>query len=493
MTLHDRLAERANRTPPGDPQDVLAAARARAAVDPRNRRSIPALALSAAAILVLLVVGIAALTGGGGDDAESVTVAGPDEVPADDDGSAAVTVNIEGLEGVEVSSSPLTAAEDAWFEHTLTLENTSDQRLVFGDPQTGTMIGDNEIAVATGGCGWYLGLEHSDAAEEEALMSCASAYQSLALEPGGSQTIGIKAWRDLAGMNPVGAGPHIWKIPLGPERGPPSDEPEAWGTITVTYTDIASFDGQHAVQDEPSEAAPDTGSPVGDWQLDSVAVDGEPILFSTSIRDPWVGIGADGTLTGAYPCNSFGGRVQVRDQRLVVTDLGQELMGCEGAEGAAESAMVRLLDSDPTWENRDGILHLSGAGIEARLSPRTAAPPPTEPARGSTAVWTIDDTVPPSPDSDSFTALVTRLGCSGDQTGEVLEPQVTTEDDRIVVTFAVAPLPEGAYPCPGNDLVPYTVQLDDPIGSRELVDGACLSGEAASTSFCEAGAVRWRP
>lgn len=256
MTLHDRLTERANRAPLGDPQDVLAAARARASDDRRTGRRMPALALSAAAILLLLVVGIGALAGGDGDDGESVTVAGPDGVPAGETGGAEVTVNIEGLEGVAVSSSALMAAEDAWFEHTLTLENTGDQRLVLGAPSDGQMLGNDEIAVGVGGCGWYSGLAHSDAAEEDALMSCASVYQTLVLEPGGSQNIQIKAWRDLPGMNPVGDGPHTWEIALAPERGPAGDEPEAWGTVTVTYTDVSSV-GLHRAGG-PQEA-PDAG------------------------------------------------------------------------------------------------------------------------------------------------------------------------------------------------------------------------------------------
>ena len=48
--------------------------------------------------------------------------------------------------------------------------------------------------------------------------------------------------------------------------------------------------------------------------------------------------------------------------------------------------------------------------------------------------------------------------------------------------------------CPGNDEVPYEVRLDEPIGQRQLLDGSCRSGgEAASTSFCAAGAARWVP
>ena len=38
------------------------------------------------------------------------------------------------------------------------------------------------------------------------------------------------------------------------------------------------------------------------------------------------------------------------------------------------------------------------------------------------------------------------------------------------------------------------VELDEPIGTREIVDGACLSGEAETTSFCvEEDPIRWSP
>jgi hypothetical protein len=115
------------------------------------------------------------------------------------------------------------------------------------------------------------------------------------------------------------------------------------------------------------------------------------------------------------------------------------------------------------------------------------------PDGGATAVWNIDSDDPPDPASESFTARVTRLECSGGETGHVLEPAVTADSGQIVVTFTVEPLPVGYYTCPGNDEVPQVVELGEAIGQRKLVDGACLSGEAVSTSLCADGAVRWRP
>lgn len=70
---------------------------------------------------------------------------------------------------------------------------------------------------------------------------------------------------------------------------------------------------------------------------------------------------------------------------------------------------------------------------------------------------------------------------------------MTYEADQIVIAAFVAPLPADAYNCPGNDSVTVTVQLSEPVGRRQLIDGACLEGEAVITSFCSDGAMRWSP
>lgn len=96
-------------------------------------------------------------------------------------------------------------------------------------------------------------------------------------------------------------------------------------------------------------------------------------------------------------------------------------------------------------------------------------------------------------ESDSFTALVNRLECSSGRTGEVYPPTVVVRAKQVVVTFLVEPLSgRGDQTCQGNDEVPYTVELDEPLGDRELVDGACDAGTAEATSYCGVeGAVRW--
>lgn len=108
---------------------------------------------------------------------------------------------------------------------------------------------------------------------------------------------------------------------------------------------------------------------------------------------------------------------------------------------------------------------------------------------GDPATWELRDPGTVTAESQSLDVGVQRLGCSSGVTGEVLEPQVSYQSDRIVVQVDVVPF-RGAANCPGNDSVPVTVVLDEPVGDRDLVDGACLSGDAVSTALCEQP-VRW--
>ena len=126
-----------------------------------------------------------------------------------------------------------------------------------------------------------------------------------------------------------------------------------------------------------------------------------------------------------------------------------------------------------------------------------AAGPSTEPEPGDAAVWVTDPGAPPSATTSSFTALVTRLDCSGGVTGRVLRPGVVVTDTEVVVRFTAEPLGDDFYTCQGNDWVPYLVDIGQAVGDRAVVDGACRAGgEAEGTAFCNeeaAQGVRWRP
>jgi hypothetical protein len=134
--------------------------------------------------------------------------------------------------------------------------------------------------------------------------------------------------------------------------------------------------------------------------------------------------------------------------------------------------------------------HTSATGITAPSS--VAAGETTGGAGGETATWTIDPAQVVSPATTTLSVLVTRLGCASGVTGDVLEPVIITEADRVVITLSVVPLdPTLGYTCPTNDANSVRVQLNEPLGNRSLVDGACLGqSPERQTSQCETGAVR---
>lgn len=106
-------------------------------------------------------------------------------------------------------------------------------------------------------------------------------------------------------------------------------------------------------------------------------------------------------------------------------------------------------------------------------------------------VWELGREKRPVNASTSFTALVSRLGCNNGVTGDVVEPVVEITKSQIIVTFQVTPREPEAANCPGNDLVPYKVELGEPIAGRQLMDGRCLPGGAAeTTSLCALS--RWK-
>lgn len=85
----------------------------------------------------------------------------------------------------------------------------------------------------------------------------------------------------------------------------------------------------------------------------------------------------------------------------------------------------------------------------------------------------------PAPDADlsptttSIPVLVNERACASGQPadGRIADPQIDYLDDAIVITIAVVPKP-GAQRCPGNPDTLYTVELDEPLRDRELLDGS---------------------
>jgi hypothetical protein len=137
------------------------------------------------------------------------------------------------------------------------------------------------------------------------------------------------------------------------------------------------------------------------------------------------------------------------------------------------------------------VLILAGCAAPAPTAQPTRAPV----AGSSPAVWTLASEFASgiAPGSTSIEIAASRLECSSGVTGELFPPTISYEPERVLVKVTDAPLPDGAYECPSNDLVSVTVTLTEPLGDRDLVDETCLSEPAMSTSFCEDNGIRWSP
>jgi hypothetical protein len=118
----------------------------------------------------------------------------------------------------------------------------------------------------------------------------------------------------------------------------------------------------------------------------------------------------------------------------------------------------------------------------------------TEDEQGETAVWRPMSKEPLDTSTTRFTAEVSRLACNSGVTGEVLPPKVELNKDEVIVTFTVAPQDPGGGDCQSNNWVAYPVNLNEPLGERMLIDGACSPGtEALGTAFCNRDGLRYRP
>ncbi len=201
--------------------------------------------------------------------------------------SPAVSVATEGLGPVIASVSPLAPSPQGWFEHTITLENTAADTVYLQDFRSGNMLGNREVAVATEGCGY------GAAGDEPAAMGCQFDYRPIALEPGGSHTVTVTLWRDLAGMNPPGDGPFIWEIAIDRSDEPftHTEQTGAPGTLIITYENLTA---------SQPPAAETTEAPLASYLVSDQSISE---LFPELPR-------TDGSARGGYvtvPTDSFGG------------------------------------------------------------------------------------------------------------------------------------------------------------------------------------------
>ena len=87
--------------------------------------------------------------------------------------------------------------------------------------------------------------------------------------------------------------------------------------------------------------------------------------------------------------------------------------------------------------------------------------------------WRLDPTYEPRPDDTVLRILVTEQTYAGGKRadGRVLDPDLYEGEDELILTMFVTPL-EGFLMRSPNPETPVRVALSQPVGNRELIDGA---------------------
>lgn len=105
----------------------------------------------------------------------------------------------------------------------------------------------------------------------------------------------------------------------------------------------------------------DSSGVEGDWQLGNPAAD-LPQRARLKVEDSRIS-GYDG-------CNTFEGHYELKDGRLVVSDVQSTAAGCLGPQGEAAQRYVSVVTGNPTYRRTGSNLELSGDGRTLTFSPR---------------------------------------------------------------------------------------------------------------------------
>ena len=149
-------------------------------------------------------------------------------------------------------------------------------------------------------------------------------------------------------------------------------------------------------------------------------------------------------------------------------DSGWHLVGRDG-----QTAEYVSIDADNnmtfvTVEGQDATWTVTGWG---GCQPQIVLGPGLGPAR-----WTFDPAHPePDAATQVFDALVTEMACNSGEPadGRIVGPEIVAGPDQVLVFFATRPR-GGIQNCPANPSTRVRVDLGEPLGDRELLDGGRL-------------------
>ena len=99
------------------------------------------------------------------------------------------------------------------------------------------------------------------------------------------------------------------------------------------------------------------------------------------------------------------------------------------------------------------------------------------PANLNTVEWRLDPSAPaPGPDATELHVLLTERECvSGQEIGaRLVGLQLVITHTDVRMAFAAEPPPGDAFTCQGSPETPYTVQLTEPLGEREIKEAMSI-------------------
>jgi heat shock protein HslJ len=141
--------------------------------------------------------------------------------------------------------------------------------------------------------------------------------------------------------------------------------------------------GTDSTADASGEATGDEAID-GAWRVIEGSVDGEPVAL---ISGHDITLDIDGTqIGGTAACNSYGGRVELDEDTVAISELSWTEMGCEPDIMELEQAYLGALPSITSWSSDGAELTLTGADSEWTLE--RLAPVPTAELVGTT--WVLD-------------------------------------------------------------------------------------------------------
>lgn len=131
----------------------------------------------------------------------------PDIVLGGGDGPA-VQVMVQGAEGFSVTVGPLRSSPRGGWRHDMTISNDSGGTLYVDDPRISGFVGDRELLVGAGGCGYGTGSERG------VEPACLLDYRPLTINSGDRWTTRLQLWHGLAGMSEPRQRRYEFRTPL---------------------------------------------------------------------------------------------------------------------------------------------------------------------------------------------------------------------------------------------------------------------------------------